>query len=643
MAQALASMVTLRYSGFLNMAPDNLGFLGEDDDVLMTKYTAATTGQPALSSDDDSGWRVSVELDKEGRTETGPTACWRSGETLCGVVRMQHADPATPGARRKRIASVIARAFWQSSTMYRVAKIVPEEPKAGLSKVFKSANAFKTVAELRGEWHRSEFGEGAELWHGGELEDISREVEGDFPLLAAQSRSQAADSEPSPPAWHENRDLYDLPFRITLPTVSRVTSCNALPNGGPLRRQLQHFKRTPPSSLKGTDVQAGAIEWIVEVIVRYMNESGAQVTPAEAASATSLSNPDGAQDGDLPSFPEAVNEGSDGFDEFGLLQPSDSLAVIRTVFPFEPLDHHVQDLYSAWRPKTDVPWAEPVARYNGLTLEEIEDPRPVSEGIVPSFGRDPRDEALGGSHMGPKRKTLSTLLEVEGGREKWIGYEKRMSVKGRFGRFVAWIRSEMHIPKPATINRHDSHLTVLCHFSLKTTASTASGPPRTLSVEKVVVVLTRRILTRGGRDDRPKYGLEEVRREELKLWEPQQDALTRMRTLLPAVSRASLREGEVEEGRAHLKLVSGEPGVDLRLEIPLQGDDLTTKGRRNVPTRELHLSTRAPNIELEYVMSITVHPIGQPSFYAARVPVQLLAGDLVPPPHFDVPEQPPAY
>ncbi|KAM0786492.1 hypothetical protein ACM66B_001950 [Microbotryomycetes sp. NB124-2] len=640
-------MVTLRYSGFLNMAPDNLGPFGDDDDVLMTSYTAATPARAADDTDDGSGWRVSVELDREGRTETGPSACWRSGETLCGVVRLHPSGPATsdgqPTPPRKRIASVIARAFWQSSTTYKVARILPDEPKTGVAKIFKSANSFKTVAELKGEWHRSEAGEGIELWHGGELEEISRQVEGDFPLLAGQEPApiQAPDNdEPSPPpAFHQDGDRHSLPFRIPLPTISKVTSCNALPQGGPLRRQLQHFKRTPPASLRGSEIQAGAIEWVVEVIVRYMSESGAQ-TPSTAAQDMQAPTPLPVADSDLPTFREAVNEGVDGFDQFGLILPSAELAVTRVVFPFEPLDNHVQDLYSAWRPKIDVPWAEPVARYNGLTLDEIEDPRPVTEGVVPCFGRDPRDEALGGSHMGPKRETLSKLLEQEGGREKWIGYEKRMAVKGRFGRLVAWVRSEMHVPKPATINRHDAHMTVLCHFCLKGTLTTAALPPRTLSIEKVVVILTRRILTRGGRDDRPKYSLEEVRREELKLWESQEDALTRMRTLLPAVSRASLREGEVEEGRAHLRLVSGDPGVDLRLEIPLQGSDTNSKGKRNIPLRDLQLSTRAPNIELEYVMSITVHPVGQPSFYAARVPVQLLAGDLVPPPEF---EHPPAY
>ncbi|KAK4046475.1 hypothetical protein OIO90_006559 [Microbotryomycetes sp. JL221] len=650
MTQALrvgAQLMVMRGSGFLNMAPDSLAFLEDEDSVSMASYSAATS--PATSTEHGSGWSLSVELDREGRTDSGPSSCWRSGETLRGLVVVRPTPTDTGGEgthdrprRRKRVVSVIARAFWQSSTMYRVARVVQEEAKTGLLGKLKPTPALRTVAELRGEWHRSDCNggtEGIELWHGGELAEISREVEGDFPLLGQlaaerqgwQPEQPGQSTGPPPPPWQGDPDSHSLPFSIKLPTISRVTSCNALPqSGGGQRRLLQSFKRTPPSSLPGQDGKNGAIEWVVEVLVRFADNeteeaaTGQENQPAPEEHAAPV----------LPEFVEAVSDSSPGFDMFGLIHSTPSLAVQRIVFPFEALDHHAQDLYSAWRPKVDVPWAEPVARYNGLTLDEVVDPTPVTEGVVPAFGRDPRDEALGGSHMGPKRQYMSSLVDAEGGRDKWLGYEKRMSVKGRFSRMIAWVRSEIHIPRPATFNRHDSHITVLGHFSLKAALTTSNGPPRSLTIEKIIVVLTRRILTKGGRDERPRYSLEEVRRDEIKLWETRESELERMTTLLPAVSRASLLAGEVEDGRAHLRLVSDNNGVDLKLEIPLQTSEMTSKGRMNIPARDLRLSTRAPNIEVEYVMSITVHPVGQPSFYAARVPMQLLAGDLTPPPEY---------
>lgn len=63
--------------------------------------------------------------------------------------------------------------------------------------------------------------------------------------------------------------------------------------------------------------------------------------------------------------------------------------------------------------------------------------------VVPAFGRDPRDEALGGTNMGSKRAMKGKFVEREGGRNAWCTFEKRMVVQGAIGRKQGWVRTEV--------------------------------------------------------------------------------------------------------------------------------------------------------------------------------------------------------
>lgn len=167
------------------------------------------------------------------------------------------------------------------------------------------------------------------------------------------------------------------------------------------------------------------------------------------------------------------------------------------------------------------------------------------------------------------------------------------------------------LPYPAIFPRHASHLPILLHLSFTppdTTSSAtplspaaASTPPRSVAIDKAVLILSRRTLARGGRETRPQFGLVEMRRVEVKLWagEDTGDELTQMSSLAPMDSRASAKVGEVEDGRAHLRLVCGEKGVDLKLEFPMQTEGMSQSGKRLIPARELLLSCRTPNLEVE--------------------------------------------
>lgn len=92
-----------------------------------------------------------------------------------------------------------------------------------------------------------------------------------------------------------------------------------------------------------------------------------------------------------------------------------------------------------------------------------------------------------------------------------------------------------------------------------------------------------------------------MRRVEVKLWAGEEagSELTQMTSLAPMDSRASAKVGEVEDGRAHLRLVCGEKGADLKLEFPMQTEGTSQSGKRLIPAREMLLSCRTPNLEVE--------------------------------------------
>lgn len=135
------------------------------------------------------------------------------------------------------------------------------------------------------------------------------------------------------------------------------------------------------------------------------------------------------------------------------------------------------------------------------------------------------------------------------------------------------------------------------------TAGAASTPPRLVAVDKVVMSLSRRILTRGGRDERPTFALEELRRHEIKLWDDE-TSLARLPSLAPLSSRTSVKHNQVEDGRNHLRLPAGGEGIDMRLALPLQTVEVTPQGKQTVPARDFSLSLRTPNVEAEVSASM---------------------------------------
>lgn len=85
-----------------------------------------------------------------------------------------------------------------------------------------------------------------------------------------------------------------------------------------------------------------------------------------------------------------------------------------------------------------------------------------------------------------------------------------------------------------------------------------------------------------------------------------------MDVIAPVDSRSSVKVGEVEDGRPHLRLESGGHGVDLKLAFPMQSEVGVGPTGNLKPCRELQLSTRTPNFELEVSLSLSPSPRSLP-------------------------------
>lgn len=122
--------------------------------------------------------------------------------------------------------------------------------------------------------------------------------------------------------------------------------------------------------------------------------------------------------------------------------------------------------------------------------------------------------------------------------------------------------------------------------------------------------------------------LTEIRRQTVKLWDSD-GSLSRT----SGASRTSSDSlGELEGGRRHLKVRAADSeGIDIRIEFELQTTAELLPSRKAMSRlRDVGLSFRTPNIEREYILVATVHPVGLPPFQACRCPIQLLADGVAP-------------
>ena len=158
--------------------------------------------------------------------------------------------------------------------------------------------------------------------------------------------------------------------------------------------------------------------------------------------------------------------------------------------------------------------------------------------------------------------------------------------------------AQVSIAQPLTILRHADTYTILVHLSFNpptAAASKSSSSSQTILVDKCSISLVKRTLSRGGAALRPQQRTVEVRQQDIKLYAPGPD-------LTSAMSRVSTggSDGTWAGARTPLAVELGGPGVDLELALNLQDESLSDKsGKRNTPLRDMGLSFRTPNVEME--------------------------------------------
>lgn len=97
-----------------------------------------------------------------------------------------------------------------------------------------------------------------------------------------------------------------------------------------------------------------------------------------------------------------------------------------------------------------------------------------------------------------------------------------------------------------------------------------------------MIVLALRTQTRGGKEERSHFLLQELRRQEVMLFDDE-----------------DLDPSRTARGRKVLSLDPDGTGRDFLVEFDLQGEAISTAGKKLVPLRTMGLTLRTPNIERE--------------------------------------------
>ncbi|GAA6044650.1 hypothetical protein JCM8097_003128 [Rhodosporidiobolus ruineniae] len=515
------------------------------------------------------------------------------------VLRGQVEVKARAGVELAKVSSLLVRCYWQSTVVYTTFSVL--SPSSSFPPV-PGAPAYTDTAE----YHRGYAPTGGEGL--------------DIPIGSSLDASSAAS--------------FDFAFPLPTLTHSNFANPSWLPPAS--RHDLMKFERCAPPSFDTNDLHDGTVEWIVEVLLRTEPVDGGRALCA-APSAD-----------DLPPFnaaPAAVGDLSSR----GLLRSTSRVLVQRRTFQFEPLDRFTEDYQASWLGK-----AEP----------------------MPSLGRDPRDELSATQQVEVGSILPDRLVEQEGGDERWMTYFKEIALKGgplSLGKKTTQLRAEISFSKPLRLSRSASFVPCILHLrhfhpSSKglfgsSTSSSGSASPRLAKVEKLTLVLVKRILKRGvgelpsyhsGSAVRPTMDLKEIRREEILLGALPQAAgggdLSRESTASgvstlggssPSLGRPTSREKKAlalrlraapaESTASSASLAPTLPSFDgdhplSSIDVPLSFS-LRTPSSANPSSPSLGLTFRTPNLEREYILSASLAVSGCGTVVIARVPMQVVVGD----------------
>lgn len=171
------------------------------------------------------------------------------------------------------------------------------------------------------------------------------------------------------------------------------------------------------------------------------------------------------------------------------------------------------------------------------------------------------------------------------------------------------------------VTRHSLSLPMLLHLrQLAPTKSFLSSkvPNKPIAIENVTFILYERLLTRSGRAARPTMALKELRRSTVALDAASTSSTHPYATSPTASSSLSLSSQPL--------LLPTSPTSSLSLPLTFDLQSPLTPSSHSL--RTCPLTFRIPNLELEYILLITLKLDSSPSsIVLCRVPIQVIAGD----------------
>lgn len=340
---------------------------------------------------------------------------------------------------------------------------------------------------------------------------------------------------------------YSLPFELRIPTSMTITESSQYVNARGIKtppRGSCDVPRSPPPTLRNH--RNASVEWVVEAIVRFDSASAPEYSRTGEATVARA-------------------------DERGFLnsRPPDFL-VARSVFPFVPRDRDLAPLYD----------------FGDGTA------------AIPGFAPDPtkRTEAQGAMlvHDGRPAPPRSAKAVEAGAIERpSVVWSKTVQLQGTLGMSGGSIVVRTSIPNGARFERDQARLNMQlrCVFAVKKGLSFKLGGGKGKGkaeekLQRISVVIMRRVYTRGGAEEEGHVKFEEVRRCE---------------HVFPSTSQdlsVSKREEQAD----------GQDVTVYDLSVDMQSSTARTPTSFQVPSVQLVPSFRLPNIELDVRLpSVTSH------------------------------------
>jgi len=212
----------------------------------------------------------------------------------------------------------------------------------------------------------------------------------------------------------------------------------------------------------------------------------------------------------------------------------------------------------------------------------------------------------------------SNLFRGKGG--EWRTYKKIIKLNsGKVMSTGATVIVELSLPKPAIFQRSTPNLPFIVCIRFETAAPVQKGflTKRTIKeiyIHRAKISLIRQTSTRGGKEVDAHTKVETIRTE----------------FLFPGVGGE--KSLSLYAGRGALNIQANSDTAVWEMEFDMQSENLvgeigSSAMKENLKASTLVPSFRTPNVQVEYMITLTLLVDGHGDFPIVRLPIQLLAGD----------------